>query len=341
MGASAVVAASTLPRMAQADPVGGLPTPPICYESGQLDLPIEEPSKLLGGQDPADLLLMASQLGLGGLQAELDAGDAAGLELATAEALLADLADAHASLTLEVAADGWLGYTQASALGDPGPLGREGDVASGIAEVALRAREHRAKQRLSEAKCKARLSQHDDEVLATFDKREKAQEEAEKAMTSIKKGSEEVAKLAHKDMWLKMRDVRLQDEKSHKKQASALFSDGTIDKVKAATYYKRIEEQGVKLQNFGDTLDARLLEGVYNWATTELAQERRLKERKRKTTVRGRLEEDSNRGGSEHLSKRAFEERMKREKSALIKADPKASEKLKKSMANEEMKKKA
>lgn len=175
-------------------------------------------------------------MGLGGLQAELDAGDAAALELATAEALLADLADAHASLTLEAAADGWLGYTQAAALGDSGPLGREGDVASGMAEAVLRHRERRTKRRPRESAYKMRLSQHDDEVLATFDQRQKVEQGAEEAM---KFNGKPVAEKSAKEQRLKsavqMKGVRLIEEMKRKKEASAVWNDSSIDKVQAAT----------------------------------------------------------------------------------------------------------
>lgn len=72
-----------------------------------------------------------------------------------------------------------------------------------------------------------------------------------------------------------------------------------------------------------------------------MEQSRRSQEKKYKTITRDRLEEDAKRGGSEHLARRAQEASLKRDKSALKKADPKATEKSKKNMANEEMNKKA
>ena len=343
MGASAVLAAgAALPRVAQAKPADQDPLPAMCYEPNALGLGLALPSDLLAGQDPADLLRIASKLEFGALEASIDTGDAAALELKNATEQLADLADAHASLLLEAAADGYLEYTAAAALGDSGPLGREGDVYTRIADSSRRFREQEAKQRGSEAKRKDSLAAHDEQACKTFDKREGAKEETEKAMTYPERvgASEKQHKKMQMESVLYAKKVypaleaarkkdRMAEEMNQKKMMTPLFDD-TAGKEKIAYFSGRVEEATKKLQSSGDALDSRQLTGAFEWATAPLELKRRLEEQNCKQSVRQTLKRELDRGTSEALAKRAEKYVALREKQLSQQAKKKASEMQKK-----------
>jgi hypothetical protein len=343
LGASAVAAVGVaLPRLAQAKPGEQDPLPAKCYEPNALDLELALPSDLLAGQDPADLLRIASKLEFGALEASIDTGDAATLELKNATDQLADLADAHASLLLEAASDGYLEYTAAAALGDSGPLGREGDVYSRIADSSRRFREQEAKQRGSEARRKDALSAHDEQACKTFDKREGAKERDEKAMTYPEKvGASEkqqkkmqmesvvYAKKVYPALEAARKKDRLADEMNQKKMLTPLFDD-TAGKEKIAYFSGRVEEATKKLQSSGDALDSRQLTGAFEWATAPLELKRRLQEQDYKKAARQTLKRELERGTSEELAKGAVKDVAQREKQLAQQAKKKASEMQKK-----------
>lgn len=343
MGASAVLAAgAALPRVAQAMPADQGLLPAMCYDPNALDLALAQPSDLLAGQDPADLLRIASKVEAGALEASIDTGDAAALELKNATEQLADLTDAHASLLLEAAADGYLEYTAAAALGDSGPLGREGDVYSRIADSSRRIREQDAKQRSSEARRKDALAAHDEQACKTFEARLGTKEETEKAMTYPKKlgASEKEAKAMQKEsiayaqkaypaLEAARKKDRLADEMQQKKKASLIFDD-SAGKEAIAYFTGRMEEATKKLQSSGDALDSRQLTGAFEWATAPLELKRRLQEQDYKKAVRQTLKRELDRGTSEALAKRAEKDVALREKQLSQQAKKLANEMQKK-----------
>jgi hypothetical protein len=346
LGATAVAAATSLPRVAQAAPADNAATPAMCYEAQTLELTLEEPSDLLAGQDPADLLRLASRIAVSEVDTAIDASDAAADEAENAAKLLAELTDAHASLTLELAADAYLEYTAAAALGDPGPLGREGDQASQRVASSRVSRERWAKQMDREVDSKERLAQHDEEAVQTYDRRKVANESAQKAMTMEQKlGANEKDAKAIKEVRLKlaqkvrvgqeaaMKDARKATEKGCKARSVMIYNDFG-SKETSALRVARVEEVSAKHQQAGDLLDARLLDGALAWAVTDLDAKRRDSEKKAKQQVHDYLQQDVTRGISVKLRDRA-EEGMQKRDHVQLKVKKYAEQKAKQQMSQE------
>lgn len=347
-GATAAAAVgAVLPRQAVAAPAGEPLLPAMCHDASEIELKLAEPSALLQGQDPADALRIAAKLEAGALEARIDAGDAEAQGLDAAAAELAALADAHASLLVEVAADGMLAYAGAAALGDAGPLGREGDTASAIAGAALRHREHASKREAQEAAYKSALAGHDAQVVARYDDREERRKKSEEQFVKagpggLKEGASEkeikswqaqaqaAAKKVRPGLEAARKKEREAMEMQIKARASALWNGGS-DKDAVGFYVARMEEASKKLQAAGDIIDSRQLDEAVAWSATPLEASRRLSEIKRKDMIRQRLVMEATRGTSAKLAEQAQEEQKKRDHKQLQLAKKKLQEQAKKS----------
>jgi hypothetical protein len=320
LGASAVAAvAAGLPRAAAAAPADK-PLPAKCYDDSDLLLNLESPFGAFG-QDPADQLRLVAALVASGVDLQIEAADASAVDAVNAAQLLADLVDANDALLLEVGADLYLEYSDAAALGDAGPVGRQGDRATSVLRDRLRDREDRAKQGPRESASKKTLASHDVQVVQTFESRLVGREQKRKYMEqAVKAESKDLSMLgavtkARDEMEAKAKDSRFSSEMKEKERQKEFYAD----KASAETIslrIKRLEEATKKKQQYGNQLDARQLDGGVTWVVSGAQLKLKNEEESRKEATRDYLQADVDRGTSVQLRQRSEEHMQKRVKVA-------------------------
>lgn len=338
LGATAALAVTTVARKAHAAADAGAASDPlVCSEEPSLGLDMEVPTDAaLTGMDPAPLLALASKLQVGELEAEIASADLAKEEAAAA--VLAELADAYASLTGELTAEGLLEYTEAAALGDFGPLGREGDMFSAVEQNTLGNRERRAKRGHREKDYKNMLASHDGESQTKVSKAIGDRENQEKAFAfqakqgAVEKETKEqqakhyeYAQVAYKKLSEAARKNReLQEEQ--KKQDTYKRLGGGKPTEASAKAMDRQKVASLQLLDAGTAVDTRSLDASLAWALADVPEYTRVSERAKKAKVAASYEKSLATGRSALLAKRADEVWAKRDQQQQVLLKKKADE---------------
>ncbi|MBI5609515.1 MAG: hypothetical protein HY902_11605 [Deltaproteobacteria bacterium] len=344
LGATAALAVTSVARKAHAAADAGAAGEPLaCSEEPNLDLDMEVPTDAeLTGMDPAPLLALASKLQVGALDSEIASADLAKEE--EAAAVLADMADAYATLTGELAAEGLLEYTEAAALGDFGPLGREGDMFSALERANLGTRERRAKHRHREQDYKAKLAGHDEESLAkvskAIDNREVHQkgfafETKQGAMEKETKEQQakhyEYAQVAYKKLAEAARKNRELQEEQKKQENFKRLGGGKLSEAAAKAWDKQ-QVASLQLLDAGTAVDTRSLDASLAWALADVPEYTRISEKAKKARLATSYEKSLATGRSALLAKRADEMVAKRNKQQAALQKQKADERDKKQL---------
>lgn len=330
LGATAALAVTTVARKAHAA-ASAAEEPLVCSEEPSLAIDMEIPTDAdLTGMDPAPLLALASKLQVGALDAEISSADLAKEEAAAA--VLADMAEAYATLTGELTAEGLVEYTEAAALGDFGPLGREGDMFSAVERSNLADRERRAKRGHREMDYKKMLAGHDQEsqtkvakTIGDREKQEKAFDYEAKPGATEKETKEqrakhyEYAQVVYKKLFEAARKNRELQEDKMKQETYKRLGGDKLNEAAAKTLNKQ-KVASLELLDAGTAVDTRSLDASLAWALADVPEYTRVSERNKKKALADAYDKSVATGRSALLAKRADEVVAKRQQQqALLK----------------------